>query len=124
MMTATEFKVISYCLASIWLITGIISLGIYPVQDSLNLLARVGISGTLALFTLYFEAVLDMVVGILTLTKPCKLLWQAQAAIIIGYSVVIAVCLPEFLIHPFGPILKNLPILVLLWLLNRRGQCR
>jgi hypothetical protein len=61
------------------------------VQDSLSLLAQVGISGTFAVFTLYFEAVLDIVIGMLTLVKPCKLLWQAQAAIIIGYSVVIAV---------------------------------
>lgn len=123
-MTVTEYKVIRYTLAAIWLITGIISLGIYPVQGSLSLLARVGISGTFAVFTLYFEAVLDIVIGLFTLAAPSKLLWQIQAGIILGYSVVIALCLPEFLIHPFGPILKNLPILVLLWLLNNREQCR
>lgn len=121
-MKTVEVLVIRYCLAAIWLITGVISLGIYPVQDSLKLLARVGIHGNFAVFTLYAEAVLDIIIGLLTWFKPSKTLWLLQAAIIAGYSLVIAVCLPEFLIHPFGPILKNLPIFTLLWLLyNHEG---
>ncbi len=28
-----------------------------------------------------------------------------------GYSVVIAFALPEFWLHPFGPVLKNIPII-------------
>ena len=118
-MQTIETKMIRYSLSAVWLITGIISLGIYPVQDSLALLARVGIVGEFAVFTLYAEAVLDIVIGVLTLTKPSKALWQLQAIIVAGYSVVIALCLPEFLIHPFGPILKNLPIFTLIWLLYR-----
>ncbi|MBM4208731.1 MAG: hypothetical protein FJ190_12290 [Gammaproteobacteria bacterium] len=115
----TPFCTIRITLAAIWLTTGIISLGIYPVQDSLGLLAKIGISGDFALFTLFAEALMDIVIGVLTLTMPSKKLWLFQAAIVGGYSVVIAVCLPEFLIHPFGPILKNLPIFTLLWLLYR-----
>lgn len=118
-MTLKELKAIRLTLASVWLITGIISLGIYPVQDSLGLLSKVGIHGGLAVITLYGEAVLDIVIGVLTLIAPSKALWQLQAIIVAGYSVVIALCLPEFLIHPFGPILKNLPIFTLLWLLYR-----
>jgi hypothetical protein len=122
-MQATEIKIIRYSLASVWLVTGIISLGIYPVQDSLALLANVGIQGSFAVFTLYAEAVLDIVMGTLTLTASGRYLWLAQALIIGGYSLVIVVCLPEFLIHPFGPILKNLPIFTLLWLLyNNPGE--
>jgi hypothetical protein len=118
-MQPVETQITRYCLAAVWLITGIISLGIYPVQDSLSLLAQVGIHSDIAVFTLYAEAALDIVIGILTLTKPNKALWQLQAIIVAGYSVVIALCLPEFLIHPFGPILKNLPVFTLIWLLYR-----
>jgi DoxX-like family len=118
-MQVNEARVIRLTLASVWLVTGIISLGIYPVQDSLALLARVGIVGQFAVFTLYAEALLDIAIGILTLSRPSKSLWLAQAWIVGGYSIVIALCLPEFLIHPFGPILKNLPIFTLLWLLYR-----
>jgi hypothetical protein len=118
-MQADEIKTVRYTLAVVWLVTGIISLGIYPVQDSLALLAKVGIVGQFGVFTLYAEALLDIAIGVLTLAAPSKALWQLQAIIVAGYSVVIALCLPEFLIHPFGPILKNLPIFNLLWLLYR-----
>jgi hypothetical protein len=119
-MQTAEALIIRYTLAAIWLVTGIISLGIYPVQDSLALLAQVGIHGGIAVFALYAEALLDIVIGVLTLTAPSRRLWLLQAFIIGGYSLVIAVCLPEFLIHPFGPILKNLPLFTLLWLLYKR----
>lgn len=118
-MQPIETQIIRYCLAAVWLVTGIISLGIYPAQDSLSLLAKVGIHGDFALITLYAEAALDIVIGVLTLAAPSKALWQLQALIVAGYSVVIAVYLPEFLIHPFGAILKNLPVFTLIWLLYR-----
>lgn len=120
-MQPIEIQITRYCLAAIWLITGIISLGIYPVQDSLALLAKVGIVGQFAVFTLYAEALLDIAIGILTLYRPNKSLWLLQACIVGGYSVVIALCLPEFLTHPFGPILKNLPVFTLIWLLYRNS---
>jgi DoxX-like family len=118
-MQAIEIQYIRYSLAAVWLITGIISLGIYPVEDSLSLLAKVGIHGDLAVITLFGEAVLDIAIGVLTITAPSKRLWLAQALIVGAYSLVVAVRLPEYLIHPFGPILKNLPIFTLLWLLYR-----
>lgn len=44
-------------------------------------------------------------------------LWPAQALLILFYTVWIAVRLPEFLWHPYGPLTKNLPMLATLWLL-------
>lgn len=118
-MHPIEIQITRYALAAVWLVTGIISLGIYPVEDSLKLLARVGFHGTFAVVTLYFEALLDIAIGLLTLTKPSQWLWRLQTTIIVGYTAVISVFLPEFWLHPFGPLLKNLPILTLLWLLYR-----
>jgi uncharacterized protein YbjT (DUF2867 family) len=104
-------------LALVWLITGLLSLGIYPVDASLALLARTGLSGTPALLALYAAAGLDLAFGWATLFRPSRRLWLAQMALIAGYSLVIALCLPEYLIHPFGPLSKNLPILALLFVL-------
>jgi hypothetical protein len=36
---------------------------------------------------------------------------------VLGYTLIITIQLPEHLTHPFGPIVKNLPILVVLWML-------
>ena len=38
--------------------------------------------------------------------------------LILGYSVIIAIYLPEFWLHPFGPLLKNLPILAAILVLH------
>jgi hypothetical protein len=46
-----------------------------------------------------------------------RALWLVQAALIVFYSAVITLRLPEFWLHPYGPVLKNLPILALLALL-------
>ncbi|MFZ6801300.1 SDR family oxidoreductase [Undibacterium sp. Di24W] len=104
-------------LAFLWISTGIISLWIYPREDSLHLLAQVGINGESASIVLYLASGIDMLLGIATLSRPHRNLWLFQSVLILGYSFIIAACLPEFLIHPFAPILKNLAILTILFVL-------
>ena len=36
----------------------------------------------------------------------------------LGYSVIIAIFLPEFWLHPFGPLLKNVPLLAAIVMLH------
>jgi len=112
-----DLRLIRTTLAIIWLVTGMLSLGIYPQQDSLHLLSRIGLQGAPALAVLYLAATLDIVLGLLTLFMRRKILWVLQALLIFFYTVMISFWLPEFWLHPFGPILKNLAILMLLWLL-------
>ena len=104
-------------LAITWIWTAITSAFIHPQADSLALLAGVHVHGLLAWVALYAACALDAAFGIATLLRPGRRLWAAQAALILGYSLVIAIALPEFLWHPFGPVLKNIPILALLILL-------
>ena len=95
------------------------------MADSLALLARVGLHGNLALLALYGAAALDIALGVLTLACPARhrrSLWVAQAALIAGYTLLITFSLPEYWLHPYGPISKNLPVLAaigLLWALER-----
>jgi len=118
-MQAAEIRLIRYSIAIVWIITGLLSLGIYPQQDSFALLAHIGIEGTAALVALYLGSTADIALGLLTLFAPCKTLWLTQAALVLIYTLVISVWLPEFWLHPFGPILKNIPFLTLLWLLYK-----
>ncbi|HEY1140141.1 MAG TPA: NAD(P)H-binding protein [Lysobacter sp.] len=104
--------------ALVWIVTGIVSLGVYPVSDSLDLLARVGLHGRLALASLYAAAVLDLALGIATLVMHRRQwLYAFQALVILGYTAIITLWLPEYWLHPYGPVLKNLPLLAALWLL-------
>jgi uncharacterized protein YbjT (DUF2867 family) len=104
-------------LALVWLSAGLLSLGIFPLDDSLALLARVGAGPALALPLLYGAAGLDLLLGLATLAWPRRRLWVAQALLVLLYTAIISVFLPEQWLHPFGPVVKNLPILALLGLL-------
>ncbi len=104
--------------ALVWIVTGIVSLGIYPVADSYALLARVGITGMLAPIMLYGAALLDLAFGVATLALARRRwLWLAQLSVILFYTAVITWKLPEFWLHPYGPLLKNLPMVAAIWLL-------
>lgn len=108
-----------WAIATVWIVTGLLSLGLYPVADSLALLARVGLSGRLAEAALYGAALFDLALGIsLLLVRRRRWLYTLQAALILGYTAIITAWLPEFWLHPFGPVLKNLPLLAALWLLH------
>lgn len=112
--------VLRMALATVWLVAGVVSLGIYPVEESYVLLARVGISGTLAPITLYGAAAMDIALGLGTLfLQNRRLLWIAQGTLIGIYTVTITFFLPEFWLHPFGPLIKNLPILAAILLLYK-----
>lgn len=103
-------------LAIVWIGSGVVSLGLFPVQESLAMLARVGLSHPAFL---YGAALLDIALGAAIFAlKRRKWLWRLQAALIAGYSIVIALWLPELWLHPFGPLLKNLPMLAAIFLLH------
>lgn len=104
-------------LALVWFTAGVVSLGLYPVADSLALLARVGAGPELGPLLLVGAAALDIALGVATLVWPRRVLWAAQAALVLGYTTVITVFLPEQWLHPFGPVVKNLPFLAALALL-------
>ena len=107
-----------WSIALVWIWTGIVSLGVYPRAESLALLARTGITGPLADFALYSAAALDLALGAATLfMRRRRMLWLAQFVLILGYSIIITIKLPEFWLHPYGPILKNLPLLACIALL-------
>lgn len=100
-----------------WLVTGVVSLGLYPVSASLALLAQVGLRGDAAQVALYGAALFDLALGLATLVlrgRALRVAYLAQAALILSYTAIISVALPAFWLHPFGPILKNLPMLALI----------
>ncbi|ONW92589.1 NAD-dependent dehydratase, partial [Burkholderia cenocepacia] len=104
-------------LAIVWIWTAIASAFIHPLHASLALLAPAHVTGLPALIALYAASTLDFAFGIATVVAPSRRLWVAQAALIVAYSAVIAVTMPGLLAEPFGPVLKNVPILAILLIL-------
>ncbi|KVT14714.1 NAD-dependent dehydratase [Burkholderia sp. MSMB1078WGS] len=104
-------------LAIVWIWTAIASAFIHPLHASLALLAPAHLTGLPALIALYAASALDFAFGVATVVAPSRRLWAAQAALIVAYSAVIAVTMPALLAEPFGPVLKNVPILAILLIL-------
>jgi uncharacterized protein YbjT (DUF2867 family) len=108
-------------LALLWLGTAAVSLWAWPRADSYQLLADVGIpSAWLPLF-FYGSVAMDSVFGLLCLMDLLGVQtrsWRWQWLLVLAYSIIIAIKLPQFLWHPFGPLLKNLPIMALLLMLD------
>jgi len=107
-------------IASMWLIAGIVSLGLYPVEASLHLLVQIGVPASMAPPLLTGASLLDIALGLLTLwPRAPRWLWTAQIALVTIYTLIISLRLPELWLEPFGPVAKNLPILALLVLMRQ-----
>jgi hypothetical protein len=99
--------------AFLWLWTAFVSWFAYPHADSLELLRQAGV--TSHTYDVFVAACLaDLAMGIACIVYARPWLWWAQCALVAGYSLVIGVQLPEFLLHPFGPLTKNIPVLLCL----------
>jgi len=102
-----------YAIAFLWLYTGVISAFVYPIEQSHKMLADVGISETMQPFILYTASSLNILFGILTLISyRIALIGVLQIVVIVFYTIIISIALPEQWIHPFGPISKNIPVIV------------
>lgn len=116
-----------HSLALLWLYSGMISL--YYQDIGIDLLSKMGFRSFFALWLLYGASCLDILFAILIMTKlrQTPLLWLIQLICVIIYNVLIFVLLPktllmEQLIHPFAPIMKNLPIMAMLLYLYQHHQ--
>ena len=105
-------------LGILWLCSGLLPL-LWAQAESLQLLAQMGIAPEWHYPLLLSAAVLDVCFGIACFSRlrRCKWFWLAQCLTVAVYSVLISFRLPEFWLHPFAPVLKNLPIMALMWFL-------
>lgn len=115
-----------YSMAFLWLWSGI-QPALFALPQSFDLLARVGFQAAYCLPMFALSCALDVFFGLgcCTRLRYRAGFWAAQAAVVLGYSAIIAFRLPEMWAHPFAPLVKNVPILAVLIYLcdaNRRAQ--
>jgi hypothetical protein len=94
-----------------WIITAALSFGLYPLNKSYEMLAQIGLAGSAADAALFGGAALDLVLGVLLLLRWRPALVGVAQILSVGMFTLLAMRLPaEYWLHPFAPILKNLPI--------------
>jgi hypothetical protein len=120
----TSHKIARYALAFVWLATAAVSLG-SGRQIGYAILAEAGIEGAWADLCVYGGAILDLLLGIWTLLGVAQLAcWRAQSMLILLYTVLLTLIAPAFWLHPFGPLIKNIPMLALIHLLYQQAGRR
>lgn len=108
--------ILRFALAFLWIWSGLTSVFFFPQAESYALLKAVGVTGLAAPIVLYGASLLDFALGMALLFKPLvKMAGRVQIMIMLIYSAVIPFYLPEFLLHPFAPIVKNIPIMIATW---------
>ena len=118
-----RLDVLRFSLGFLWLWSGV-QPALTAADVSLDLLGRTGIAAEWQAVAFYTSSALDVFFGILCFTKfrNYRLLWLAQFVVVLGYSVIVACRLPEMWLHPFAPLVKNVPILAALWVLGSRHE--
>ena len=103
---------LQYALAFLWLWTAYVSWFVWPQVESQAWLHACGIPASLADETLLAAVLLDAAIGLRLLWRPPRWLWLGQLLLVLAYTILLSVCLPTFWQHPFGPVSKNLPLIV------------
>lgn len=111
---AWAYPMLTLVIALMWLVTAWVSWFAWPHGESHAWLEACGIPRALQESVLASASVADALIGV-SLLGPRRwhgYLWPLQIALVLGYTIAMTFCLPEFWRHPFGPLLKNLPLLV------------
>lgn len=94
----------------IWLWPVISSWLLYPQEQSLNWLRNFGFTQNPYL-PFVATCLLNLFFAAASAFFSSRKVWQFQLAAVSLYSIAIAIRLPELLIHPFGPIVKNIAVM-------------
>jgi hypothetical protein len=116
-MTVRHKLLVRISLGILWIFTGITSAFLAP-EIGYEVLANGGITGRNASTLIFLDSGLDIVIGLWVLSgwqlKSCCLV---QLGLIFSYSLLLSFIEPGFWLHPFGPLTKNIPIAVFIFVL-------
>ncbi|MEN9437396.1 MAG: hypothetical protein RIR09_2051 [Pseudomonadota bacterium] len=107
-------------LVFVWLWTAVVS--VWELQgQSRALLVAGGVSDTgVANALVLVGAVLDAILGLWLLLRPTRPAYLLALATMVVMTLVATVLIPSLWLHPLGPLSKNIPIAVVLWMLARK----
>lgn len=100
-------------LALIWIATAIIAAFIYPIEKSAAMIAGLGVSEHQATALVYLGAALDAVLGVALLANIRPVLVGAlQIVALVAFTILATIAVPNVWSEPFGPLMKNLAVLL------------
>jgi DoxX-like family len=102
-------------LSFLWIFTGLTSY-FFAKEVGYEVLALGGITGPFADACIVAGSVLDILIGFwLVLGRQLRWCYLLQLGVIAVYTLLLTLIAPEFWLHPFGPLTKNVPLVVLVY---------
>ena len=112
-------------LSFMWLFSGLTSWFFYPHAISFELLNAAGITGSLQTPLLAISSLIDIIFGLLLFFNyRLRIFGTLQILLIIIYSIIVAIKLPSYWLHPFAPMIKNIPIVAATLVMMAMGSKR
>lgn len=107
-------------LVVVWLVTGVVSL-IELRGQSAALLAAAGMTNPLWIEALIWGgAALDVALGLALWLMPRASVYWCALVSMTAMTLVATVLSPTLWLHPLGPLLKNIPLAAMLWVLIQK----
>ncbi|MDO4708965.1 MAG: DoxX-like family protein [Pseudomonadota bacterium] len=120
-MNDKDLKLLRHSLIAVCWLTIIASLVEWNGQ-SLALLQAGGIQSMPLAHSLIAAGVaLDLMLALLLMLWPRRISYQVSMAAVIALTLTATLLLPNLWLHPLQPLGKNLPILIILYILARRA---
>jgi len=114
-----------FIIGFVWIWSGVVSAFLYPQPLALELLHEVGVPVGVDVPLLYLASLLDITIGVLTLVGyRIESLLRFQMVVIVVYTIILSFLAPYHWLHPFGPVLKNLPLVVSIYILSQLERFR
>ncbi|HJD67921.1 MAG TPA: DoxX-like family protein [Rickettsia endosymbiont of Bembidion lapponicum] len=105
--------IIKIALGLFWIMTGIIS-SIFAYDTSKQIIISLGFDKQIAPYILYGSCFMDIILGILLIIKnKISSICSLQILLILSYTLLLTYLKPILWLDPLGPILKNIPIILL-----------
>ena len=116
-MTHQQKLAARVALSALWIFTGITSAFLSP-EIGYEVLAKGGVTGGHAALLIYLGSGLDIAIGIwLIIGKSLRCCYLIQLALIVCYTFLLTYFDYTYWLHPFGPLTKNIPIIILIYFL-------
>ncbi len=115
-MTQLHLLIIRLSLAFLWLFTAFTS-AFLQRSFGVELLMSHGLNISIANGLVNLGSIVNLVLGAALLTNQRqKIICDIQVFIIISYTLILTYLEPDYWLHPFGILTKNIPILVLIFI--------
>lgn len=109
-------------LVAVWLGTALASAWTADTIGPALLAAQPGLPASWHPWLIWGGAAVDLALGLAMWLRTGRLVWGAALAATLGMTAIATWIDPTLWWHPLGPLTKNLPIIALLWALQRNAS--